>query len=111
MSYPHETLWNKSANEEIIFTEFPEDRTKNVNFLLMANFWTCLISFDPDFITQDIAQCAKQAQSWSKIYKNQHCKILLQCFLSILKKDKCISRSFRLKGFSVGVKANLIVQH
>ena len=29
----------------IIFTKFHEDRTKNMDFLLMANFWTCLIFF------------------------------------------------------------------
>ena len=32
----------------IIFTKFHEDWTKNVDFLLMANFWMCLV-FSSDF--------------------------------------------------------------
>ena len=37
LSYPHETLWKWLNYELIIFTKFHEDRTKNVDILLMAN--------------------------------------------------------------------------
>ena len=33
----------------LIFTKFHQDRTKNVEFLVMANFWACLIFFYQDF--------------------------------------------------------------
>ena len=36
-------------DEMIIFTKFHEGMTKNVDFLLMAKFWMCLVSFDSDF--------------------------------------------------------------
>ena len=35
--------------EIIIFTKFHEDRTNNVDFLLLANFLMCLIRYEPDF--------------------------------------------------------------
>ena len=40
----------KSPHEFVIFIKFYKDRTKNEDFLLMANFGTYLISFDPDFM-------------------------------------------------------------
>ena len=33
----------------IIFTKFHEDRTKIVDFLLMANFLVCAVFYSPDF--------------------------------------------------------------
>ena len=44
-------VWVKTIrpDEVIIFIKFHKDRTKNVNFSLMAKFLTCLILFDPDF--------------------------------------------------------------
>ena len=33
----------------MIFTKFHKDRTKNVDFLLMANFWMCPVFYSPDF--------------------------------------------------------------
>ena len=42
LSYTHETL---VPLEVINIPKFYEDRTKNVDFLLMANFWKCLIIF------------------------------------------------------------------
>ena len=33
----------------MIFLKFHEDRTKIVDFLLMANFWTCLVFISSDF--------------------------------------------------------------
>ena len=41
--YLHETLWKWFPHEMIIFTKFYEDWGKNVDFLLMANFWMCLV--------------------------------------------------------------------
>ena len=35
----------------IIFTKFCKDRTKNLDLLLMVNFWTWLIFIDSDFTT------------------------------------------------------------
>ena len=49
LSNPHETWWKLSSHEVIIFTKFHEDRTKIVDFLLMANFWKCPVFFAPDF--------------------------------------------------------------
>ena len=46
----HETWWKLLPHEVIIFTKFHEDRTKIKNFLLMANFWKCLVFFSSDFI-------------------------------------------------------------
>ena len=37
------------SHEQIIFTKFHKDRKKTVYFLLMANFWTCIIFFYPVF--------------------------------------------------------------
>ena len=37
--------WKWLPYKVIIFTKFHEDWTKIVDFLLMANFWVCLISF------------------------------------------------------------------
>ena len=45
LSNPYETLWKWLPHELIIFTKFHKDRTKNVDFLLMVNFWTCLVFF------------------------------------------------------------------
>ena len=47
--YSYETLWKWLPHELIIFTNFHGDRTKNVDFLLMTNFWTCLV-----FLTQTL---------------------------------------------------------
>ena len=33
----------------IIFTKFHEDRTKIVDFLLIANFLVCAVFYSPDF--------------------------------------------------------------
>ena len=52
LCYLHETLWKWLTCEMIFFTKFHDDRTKSVDLLLVANFWTCLIFFDPDFITR-----------------------------------------------------------
>ena len=41
--YSHETLWKWFPQEVIIFTKFNEDRTKNIDFLFIANFWKCLV--------------------------------------------------------------------
>ena len=41
LSYPHETWWKWLPHEVIILTKFYEDRTKIVDFLLMANYWVC----------------------------------------------------------------------
>ena len=42
--------WSKwSTYELIIFTKFHEDRTINLDFLLMEKFWTYLVLFDSDF--------------------------------------------------------------
>ena len=38
-------------NELIIFTKFHEYWAKNVDLLLMANFWTWALYFDLDFIS------------------------------------------------------------
>ena len=43
--YPNETWWKLLPHEVIIFTKFYEDWTKNVDFLLMANFWTWALFF------------------------------------------------------------------
>ena len=43
--FSHKTLWKWLPHEMIIFTKFHEDRTKNVNFRLMVDFWTYLIFF------------------------------------------------------------------
>lgn len=48
LSYPYE-IWWKSPHKIITFTKFHENRTKNVNFLLIANLWMCLVFFDPVF--------------------------------------------------------------
>ena len=50
MSYPQEKWWKWLPHEVIIFTKFQEDRTKIVDFLLMANFWEC-----PFFLPQTLA--------------------------------------------------------
>ena len=70
MSYPHETWWKWLPHEVIIFTKFHEDRTKIMDFLLMANFWKCPVSFAPDFINIAMRpaqfcspQCVKQTLS------------------------------------------------
>ena len=39
----------KNPLEFFIFTKFHENRTKIVDFLLVANFWTCLGFLDSDF--------------------------------------------------------------
>ena len=33
----------------MIFTKFHEDRSKNVDFLLVAILWGCLVFYSPDF--------------------------------------------------------------
>ena len=47
--YPHETLWKWLSHEVMIFIKFHEDMTKNVDFLLLANFRECLVSIFSDF--------------------------------------------------------------
>ena len=43
--YSYETLWKWLPDEFIIFTNFHGDRPKNVDFLSITNFWTCLVFF------------------------------------------------------------------
>ena len=50
-SSPYETWWNFSFHVAIIFTKFHEDWRKIVDFLSMANFWTCGIFFYSDLIS------------------------------------------------------------
>ena len=38
-------LATKSAHEMIILTKFHKDRTKIVDFLLIAKFWACILFF------------------------------------------------------------------
>ena len=38
-------LATKSAHEMIILTKFHKDRTKIVDFLLIAKFWDCVLFF------------------------------------------------------------------
>ena len=49
--YSLETLWKWLPHEVNIFTNFHEDSTKNVDFLVKANFWTCLT-----FLTQTLVR-------------------------------------------------------
>ena len=56
LSYPHEIWWKWLPHEVIIFTKFHEDRTKIVDFLLMANFWKCPF-FASDFKKFFSAKC------------------------------------------------------
>ena len=49
LSYPHVTRGKSSPLEVIIFPKFHENSTKIVDFLLMDNFWMCLVFFDLDF--------------------------------------------------------------
>ena len=39
-------LATKPTHEMIIFTKFRKDRTKIVDFLLLAKFWACLLFFN-----------------------------------------------------------------
>ena len=48
-SNPYETWWKWLPLYIITFTKFHEDWTKNVDFLLMANFWTCAVFSYSDF--------------------------------------------------------------
>ena len=43
--YHHETWGKLSSHEVITFSKFHEDSTKNVDFVLIANFLKCLIFF------------------------------------------------------------------
>ena len=45
LSNLHETWWKWLSHEAIIFTKFHKDWTKIMDFLLMANFWTCPVFF------------------------------------------------------------------
>ena len=49
LSNPYETWWKWLPHEVIIFTKFHKDWTKIVDFLLMANFWTCEVFSCSDF--------------------------------------------------------------
>ena len=42
-------LWKWFIHGVNIFNKFDKDRTKNVEFLQMTNFWACLIFFYQDF--------------------------------------------------------------
>ena len=46
----YETGGKYSSHEVIIFTKFHEDKTKIVDFSLMANFLKCAVFFSSDFI-------------------------------------------------------------
>ena len=46
----------------IIFTKFHKDRTKNVDFLLMVNFWMCLFFFLRLYFWWNLKSCL----SWKK---------------------------------------------
>ena len=50
-SCSHETCWKLLPHEVIIFTKFYRYQTTNVDFLLIANFWTWALFFffDSDF--------------------------------------------------------------
>ena len=48
-SYSHESLYKRKTQKMIIFTKLHEDKTKNMDFLLMTIFWTCLVFLDSDF--------------------------------------------------------------
>ena len=43
LSYPHETWGKQSSHEVIIFIKFHENRTKLVDFLIIANYRTNLV--------------------------------------------------------------------
>ena len=45
MSNYHETWWKWLSHEVIIFTKFHKDWITIVDFLLLANFWTCPVFF------------------------------------------------------------------
>ena len=45
MSYPHGTRWKKSPYQAIIFTKFPDNRTKNLGFLNWPIFECVFIFF------------------------------------------------------------------
>ena len=52
----YETWWKLSLHQVTLFTMFNGDRTKNVDYLLIANFWTCLVFSSPDFtIEHDVS--------------------------------------------------------
>ena len=53
LSDPHETWYKRSSDKITIFDKFHEYMTKNVDFLVMANFGHGLF-FDPDFISNSI---------------------------------------------------------
>ena len=60
MSYLHETLKKWLPLEVVIFIKFQEDRTENVDFLLVANFIMRLIFFSSDFSMKS------KISNWSK---------------------------------------------
>ena len=64
---PHETLWKWLPQLVIIFTEFLEDRIKNVDSLSMTNYWKFLILFQPDFI-KSLRQCSWK---WYILHQSQ----------------------------------------
>ena len=68
----------------IIFTKFHEDRTKNVDFLLTANFGTCLIFFTQTLFTKNIDFSWIVFQIWS-IKSGVLCHIQKEKFFLILK--------------------------
>ena len=45
LSYPHKTWLRYLTHDVIKITKFHEDRTKDVDFLLMVIFLTCLVFF------------------------------------------------------------------
>ena len=71
MSNPHETLWKWLSQEVIIFTKLHEDQTKNEDFLLMANFRTCLVFFPQTLLMERVAiklwRSEKRKQNLPKI--------------------------------------------
>ena len=67
MSNPHETLWKQLTYELTIFTKFHEDRTKIVDFLLMANFWVCLV-FSYSDLTYRRKKCPLSSASFHPYY-------------------------------------------
>ena len=53
----------------IIFTKFHKDWTKNVDFLLLANFWMCLIFFTQTLYVKNAARGSKIEKRGNIVYK------------------------------------------
>ena len=104
---PYETWWKLSPHELIIFTKFHEDRTKIVDFLLMANFWKCpvflLQTLDCSLVHENerIPGNAHEAFRW-KIAKNYNFTLFSRHFV-------CYNKFFRLKCVSSHINGIIMV--